>query len=147
MCSSDLAEWSAAMARGPLTVVHADYRLDNLVIDDAGRVTVLDWQTTLIGPAAMDVASFLATSLTVADRRTWEDDLFAAYAAVAGTTVGAVRHGVRLHLLWWMALYANNLSRLEPDDPRAVAMLHSTVQRTFTAAVDHDCGALLDRPW
>jgi hypothetical protein len=142
-----LAEWSAAMARGPLTVVHADYRLDNLVIDAAGRVTVLDWQTTLVGPAAMDVASFLATSLTVADRRAWEDDLFASYAAVTGTTPGAVRRGVRLHLLWWMALYANNLSRLEPDDPRAVAMLHSTVRRTFTAAVDHDCAALLDEPW
>jgi hypothetical protein len=142
-----LAEWTAAMARGPLTVVHADYRLDNLVIDPAGQVTVLDWQTTLVGPAAMDVASFLATSLTVADRRAWEEDLFAAYADVAGSTVDAVRNGVRHHLLWWMALYANNLSRLEPDDPRAVAMLHSTVQRTFTAAVDHDCGGLLERRW
>jgi len=138
-----LSAWAAQRARGPLTVVHADYRLDNLVIDADGRVTVLDWQTALVGHATMDVTSFLATSLTVEDRRAWEDELLAGYAAAAGMPLDEVRNGVRQHLLWWMALYANNLSRLNPTDGQAIAMLQHTVQRTFTAAVDHRVGELL----
>jgi aminoglycoside/choline kinase family phosphotransferase len=138
-----LAQWGTARSREPLTLVHADYRLDNLVIGAGGEVTVLDWQTALIGPGAMDAASLLATSLTVTERRRHEDELLACYAAASGHTVADVRRGVRQHLLWWMALYANNLSRIDPGDPKGQAMFEDTVQRTFTAALDHEAGELL----
>jgi aminoglycoside phosphotransferase (APT) family kinase protein len=124
--------------------VHADYRLDNLIIDAAGTITVLDWQTALLGPGAMDVASLLATSLTLADRRAHEDELLEVYAAASGHTVADVRLGVRHHLLWWMALYANNLSRIDPTDPKGQAMFEDTVKRTFCAALEHEAGRLLD---
>ena len=38
-------------------------------------VTMIDWQTVLRGPAAMDLTSFCATSLTVEQRRAGEADL------------------------------------------------------------------------
>lgn len=139
-----LAAWAEDRRSEPLTLVHADYRLDNLIIDAADQVTIVDWQTALIGHGAMDVASLLATSLTVEDRRRWEDDLLARYAEATGHTVQHVRLGVRQHLLWWMALYANNLSRIDPADAAGIAMFEHTVQRTFSAAADHDAGALLD---
>lgn len=138
-----LAAWAAERREDPLTLVHADYRLDNLVIDTEQRVTILDWQTALMGNGAMDVASLFATSLTVADRRAWEDELIAHYADAVGHTAEDVRRGVRQHLLWWMALYANNLSRIDPADRAGVAMFEHTVRRTFAAAVDHEVGSLL----
>ncbi|MCC6433892.1 MAG: aminoglycoside phosphotransferase family protein [Acidimicrobiales bacterium] len=138
-----LASWAAQRRADPLTLVHADYRLDNLIIDAEQRVTILDWQTALIGNGAMDVASLLVTSLTVEHRRAWEDELLIHYAAAAGHTVEHVRHSVRQHLLWWMALYANNLSRIDPADRAGVAMFEHTVRRTFVAALDHEVGALL----
>jgi hypothetical protein len=69
---------------GVLTLVHGDYRLDNLMFpdarDDAGDgVFAVDWQTLTIAPPGRDLGYFLATSLHVADRRAHEDELVAAY--------------------------------------------------------------------
>ena len=50
----------------PSTFIHVDFRLDNIfVAQSAGglEVTLFDWQTPGIGPAAMDVASFIGRSL------------------------------------------------------------------------------------
>ncbi len=139
-----LSSWVAEQGESPLSVVHADFRLDNLIINAQGAVTVLDWQTALMGDGAMDVASLLATSLTIENRRAWEDDLLAGYADASGRPRAEIRLAVRHHLLWWMALYANNLSRLDQSDPQAAELSAHTVRRTFTAAADHQVGQLLD---
>ena len=45
----------------PAAIVHGDYRLDNLLIDDADAVTaVLDWEMATIGDALTDLALLLA---------------------------------------------------------------------------------------
>ena len=138
-----LSVWSEQQAQGPLCLVHADFRLDNLVFTDRGEVVILDWQTALMGGAEMDVASLLTTSLAVSDRRRWEDELIAGYADARGHTVADVRERYRHYLLWWMALYANNLSRIDPGDPRGSEMFNSTIERTFCAALDHEVGDLI----
>ena len=139
-----LAAWSDGEARHPLTVVHADYRLDNLIFAEDGTMTILDWQTALVGQGAMDLASFLATSLSVEHRRAWEKELVAQYAAEVGASTAEVFERVRSHLLWWMALYANNLSQIEPGDERGRSLFEQMVVGTYTAAVDHEVGDLLD---
>ncbi len=142
-----LGPWSERAGGGPLTVVHADYRLDNLLLGDA-TVTMIDWQTALRGPGPMDLTSFVATALTVEDRRAQEEGLIARYAD------GLAAHGHQVdpawltgsydeNLLWWMGQFANNLSRLAPDDPAARQALDTMVERTFTAALDRNCGRLL----
>ena len=138
-----LSAWAQRQARTSLSVVHADYRLDNVVFRASGEVVVLDWQTALLGAGEMDLASFVVTSLTVEDRREWEGVLFEHYADARGRTVEHVRSAFREHLLWWMALYANNLSRIDPADPQGVAMFDNTVHRTFVAAADHEVAALI----
>lgn len=141
-------DWTTGLSTRPLTLVHADYRLDNLLYDEDGEPTMIDWQTALWGPGAMDLASFCSTSLTVADRRRLEPDLLQRYSAgiaAAGhdVSVAEVTDSYRECLLWWMAIFANNLSRLDPQDQRATTLFDLMIERTFVAAADHDAGAVL----
>lgn len=142
-----LGGWSERAGGEPLTVVHADYRLDNLLIS-GDSVTMIDWQTALRGPGAMDLTSFVATALTVEDRRQLEDGLIERYGQELVTHGRPVdpawlQRSYDENLLWWMGQFANNLSRLAPDDPAARRALDTMVERTFTAALDRNCGRLL----
>jgi hypothetical protein len=74
---------SAPTPTGALTVVHNDFRLDNLLFCSApGRppITVVDWQTVGVGAGPRDIAYFLGSSFPdPADRRACERRLVAAY--------------------------------------------------------------------
>jgi hypothetical protein len=73
------ARWGA-VDTGVLTLVHGDYRLDNLMFPEAGeRVFAVDWQTLTIAPPGRDLGYFLATSLHVDDRRAQQDALVVEY--------------------------------------------------------------------
>ena len=62
------------------SLMHGDYRLDNLLFDpDRTRVTVVDWQTVGIGLPTRDLAYFTATSLLPELRQTVERDLVERY--------------------------------------------------------------------
>lgn len=66
----------------PWTIVHGDYRLDNLLFDvSPGGVplTVVDWQTCGHGPALNDVAYFIGAGLLPDDRVDVEEDLVRDY--------------------------------------------------------------------
>ena len=67
-----------AGAHGARTVVHADFRNDNLMFGGE-RVCVLDWQTAGLGAALSDVSYFLGGSLLPDVRRAGEQDLVRAY--------------------------------------------------------------------
>ncbi len=67
---------------GPLTVVHGDYRLDNLLFDAAQGgvpVAVVDWQLCTDGPGMNDVAYFIGSGLVADERRSVEADLVRGY--------------------------------------------------------------------
>jgi aminoglycoside phosphotransferase (APT) family kinase protein len=52
---------SAIPATGDGTIVHGDFRLDNLLVDDRDEVTaVLDWEMSTLGDPLTDVAVLLA---------------------------------------------------------------------------------------
>lgn len=62
------------------SLMHGDYRLDNLLFDpDRTRITVVDWQTMGVGLPARDLAYFTATSLAPEMRAEIERDLVARY--------------------------------------------------------------------
>jgi hypothetical protein len=65
---------------GPRTIVHGDFRADNLLFGTA-RPFVLDWQTCSFGAGVADLSYFLASSLMVADRQRHEEDLVRRYHA------------------------------------------------------------------
>lgn len=62
------------------SLLHGDYRLDNLLFDPARtRITVVDWQTIAVGLPARDLAYFLGTGLPVVERRSAERELVTRY--------------------------------------------------------------------
>ena len=141
-----LDSWLAALARRPLTLAHADVRVDNLVFPERGGVRIVDWQTAMRTGGVTDLAILLATSTTVDDRRAWEGDLLLRYRD------GVARHGIDLDLeelrtgyadsfLWWSSMFANNLSTIDPPPGRGSELFDSMVSRTARAAdgeVDRD---------
>lgn len=121
----------------PWTVVHGDYRLDNLLFASPNgsppAVTVLDWQTVTHGPALQDVAYFVGAGLLAEDRRAHEQVLVQLYhEGLLGAGVGGYgwercwkdyRRGTWSGLV--MAIAASMLvERTERGDEMFMAMAH-----------------------
>lgn len=71
-----------AAAPSTSTVVHRDYRLDNLLFRGSGidsTVAVVDWQTVGQGPGVSDLSYFVGSGLVVNDRREHEEYLVREY--------------------------------------------------------------------
>ena len=75
---------------GGATLVHGDYRLDNMIFGGPYPLAVVDWQTLAVGAGPSDVAYFAGTSLAPEDRRQHEERLLRLYCDSLG------RHGVQL---------------------------------------------------
>jgi aminoglycoside phosphotransferase (APT) family kinase protein len=105
-----LAEWLIARIPPPTppTVVHNDFKLDNMMLDaaDPGRiVAVLDWDMTTLGDPLIDVGTLLGywpqaddppERLAIAMQPTYLDgfptraELIARYAARSGRDLGSI---------------------------------------------------------
>lgn len=64
----------------PWTIIHGDFRADNLLFG-GDRVVVVDWQTVGLGPGAGDLSYLLGASLTPELRRQHEGELVDRYVA------------------------------------------------------------------
>jgi hypothetical protein len=138
---------------GPSTVVHRDFRLDNLLFRNGPSgppVTVVDWQTCALGPALTDVAYFLGAGLLTDVRREHEADLVRRYHAGlaeagvrdydAETCWSAYRHGT-----WAGLITAVSAAMLVEQTERGDAMFLAMAQRHARHALDLDAPALLSR--
>ena len=56
----DPAPLVAALDGTPSTLLHANFKLDNLGVTPDGRTTILDWETSGRGAATTDLAWYLA---------------------------------------------------------------------------------------
>jgi hypothetical protein len=65
----------------PRTIVHGDFRADNLLFGPA-RPVVLDWQTASFGTATSDLSYFLGSSLPVPVRQEHEHALVRLYHSI-----------------------------------------------------------------
>jgi len=129
----------------PFTVIHGDYRLDNLMFLPSGdEVLALDWQGAAVGPPLRDVAFFLGTGVEPDVRRSIEEKLLAEYHT------GLLANGVsdydaqqcwmdyRLALLQGYAVTVNGCiyaagERSEQSDAMFLAM----ARRSCAAIRDH----------
>lgn len=132
-------------AAQPRTILHGDYRADNLFFRDDGdadAIAVCDWQIAAQGGGAFDVAYLLTGSLDVDLRRAHEDDLLRGYHAEL-TRRGGVDYpfGDFLQdyrtcamLAWCWPVVA--IATLDPANERGLAMFHAWAGRGMAAIED-----------
>jgi hypothetical protein len=130
----------------PRTIVHGDFRADNLLFG-ATRPVVLDWQTAAFGSATADLSYFLASSLPVAARRQYEETLVRRYHA-ALTSRGAVLSwhdcwtGYRRHAFGGIVMDIIAAMMVQQTE-RGDAMFAAMARRHARHALDLDALALL----
>lgn len=115
--------WIGHDAALPPTLLHGDYRLENLLFGTGGSapaVAVVDWQTPNVGPGPSDVAYLLGGGLAPADRRASERDLVELYRGALAA------RGVELDEESCWSSYATN----------ACTGLHMTVVASVLVARD-----------
>ena len=128
----------AAMAAGPVTLIHNDCHPGNQFTTADGRPGLIDWQLCRAGPWARDVAYLLATSLDPEVRSYAERDLLAEYLGRLGPDAPTSDDA-------WLAYRRHIVYAVEAMLVTAavgVMMPKSTslalVERTATAAADLD---------
>jgi hypothetical protein len=80
----ELLPFFLSQANSPATLVHGDWRLDNLFFadgDDGGEVTVIDFQITGMGAGAYDLGYFVSQSVAPEVRAGREIELIDRYLA------------------------------------------------------------------
>ena len=130
--------------RGPRTVVHADFRLDNLLFTpDRPDPVVVDFQTVNWGAGAYDLAYFVGGCLEPEVRRMCADDLLARYHGelerhgVRGYTLEDLRADFRRECFGGV-LMAIGASMLVRQTERGDRMFLTSVSRHAQQALDLD---------
>ncbi len=143
-----------AQGEEPATLLHGDFRLDNICFDDTrGEVLLLDWQIMSTGAAGMDLAYFLSAAIPadVADDKIHE--LIEYYRNELST------HGVEIssaRLLWqyeigMLAMLHRILPTLYQDQldlgsDRGPKMMRQWVDRIFSKLESIRFENILDQP-
>jgi hypothetical protein len=138
----------AFMAEGPHTLLHGDFRLDNLMFDAAANaaspeVVLLDWQMTRSGRAPADLAWMLGLAVTTENRRRWQDGLLHLYNdelsrnGVTGHSFEDCLRDFRLSLLTTLASAALGWT-VTPKQGKAIEKFTQFVLRISNTIVDND---------
>jgi hypothetical protein len=141
-------ELLARAARPPFTLIHGDYRLDNMFLLPTGRgLRVIDWQFIARCRGVYDVAYFLGLNLDVEHRRAVEDELLTAYGErLAAAGIEYRRDDIdldyRLALLLSYAVFAIGAAGQDPAS-RAGLMHEVGLERLGAAILDHGIGGVL----
>lgn len=70
------------LSEPPITLLHGDYRLDNMCLSGSGtdvNVTLFDWQTMILGRGPLDLAYFITGNLPTEEALKVESQLVRAY--------------------------------------------------------------------
>jgi hypothetical protein len=145
----DLLDRFAAM---PNTIVHFDYRADNLFFGsegDADAVRMIDFQASSKGGGAYDVGYFVSQNLATDVRRQHETSLLRSYFdelvahGVTGYSWEQFCEDYRVGILygWIIPVYA--VGTLDSSSERAMALWTAVIQRAQAAMSDHRVAELL----
>lgn len=149
---ANVAALQARMNADPVTLVHGDFRMANLLFGTSAEhdpVVVLDWQGPLRARGINDVALFLGQSTQTAVRRQHERSLLERY--VAGLAAGgvtdldmqAVWEQYRIAVLYnWVYVFAV-AGTLDAHNEAAYAWMAKMVARQSAASDDLGVYALL----
>lgn len=148
---AEMVDWFAA--ERPQTYAHTDVRADNFLFGgSAGEDTVvtLDFQLSTRHIGVWDIANFLGASITIENRRAWQEELLALYHStledlgVTGYSLDAMTRHYRyatLHQAWAQIAVAN----LDPGNERGRTLLDAMLTRSWQSALDNNGVELLDQ--
>ncbi len=137
----------------PVTLAHTDCRAENYLFGGSAGddvVTVLDFQLVTKHVGTYDIANFLGMSVTIENRRAWQDEVVKHYHdsllanGVEGYDFEQCMRDYRYCLLqqaWGQVAVAN----LDPGNDRGRQLLNEFVTRAFAAAGDNNSGELLEQ--
>ena len=147
-----MPELHRRMGLGPQTLVHGDFRLDNVLFgDEPGQypVALVDWQGILTSKGIQDLAYLLSQNLHTEDRRASERDLVARYHArlgeegVTGYTLEDCWADYLLACLWLYEYAIVIGGTLDPANERGSAFMTGLIQRASDTIMDLDLLDLL----
>ncbi|MXY18204.1 MAG: phosphotransferase, partial [Acidobacteria bacterium] len=135
----------------PQTIVHGDYRLDNMFFDagDGSETAVVDWQVSGLGSGLYDVAYFMCGSVPTETRREIERDLLAEYADIVRSmgagdfTFDDCWRLYRQNMLACFLIMIIVSGGLDLDDARMRRLVETGIQRTLAAMEDLDAAEFL----
>ena len=142
----------AWMNEHPRTIVHGDFRMDNLFFrDHAGHIEVAccDWQAPVRGKGIQDVAYFLSGSIDVAMRRRHEAELIQRWVdaltrqGVKGYTYAQAFEAYRYAILMLWTYVVVIGGGLAAENQRGETWVSAMVGRAAAAMTDHRCLDLL----
>jgi hypothetical protein len=124
----------------PITLVHGDYRLDNLFFDEQREVTAVDWQIIVKGVGGYDFGYFVSQSLSIDDQREHVDSLAETYLeTLRGTGITYPEEqfwfDVRRTVLFCLT-YPVQAMALDLTDPRAAALVRTLAKRASNAIIE-----------
>ena len=140
------------VAEAPLTILHGDYRLDNMFFGENGspyRLAVVDWQSPNRGWAAYDLAYFMGGSMPSEQRRACEHEVFDAYyrvladAGVRGYSTDQLWLDYRRSMLVYLGIFTVSGATLDYTNERAVGLMGAIFSRLSDAIMDLDALELL----
>ena len=141
-----------AYTERPATVLHGDYRLDNLFFgEDGNSLAVIDWQIMSRGPGIFDAAYFLGGSLEPDVRRAAERDLLREYhehllaGGVGDYDWDTLWEDYRRSMAFLMYIPVVGVGDvLDLTNERGVALFNAMTNRYCTAVEDLEAWELLE---
>jgi hypothetical protein len=137
----------------PNTLVHGDYRADNLFFGGTGQgpptLAAVDWQVTGRGAGVFDIAYFLSGNVGTELRRSIEMDLLRHYTdvlrgnGVQGYGPEQCLEDYRFGVLFCLLYAVIAIGTLDPGNARGVAVFQANFERVAAAIADLDAGAMM----
>ncbi len=148
-----IAAHFADLSAGPRTVVHGDFRADNMLFDDGEQdaAAFIDWQGFGIGCGMYDVAFFMATSVTSDLRRGIERDVLDQYhdivsgCGVENYTREDCWQSYRRNMLGTLMPMVIGCGAMDISDPRLVGQSRELLSRVLTAIEELDSWEFMPR--
>jgi len=140
----------AAFAAPPRTIMHGDYRMDNLFFGgNDGEFAVIDWQLACRGRGTFDVAYLMSQSGAPDLRRSIEGDMLRLYCetlaahGVDGAEFDACFEHYRQGILYGLVYPVIVGGTLPVADRRAEELVRIVTDRVVQAILDLDAGQCL----
>lgn len=146
-----IVEHTDAIAAGPLTFCHGDFRLDNMFFgaDGSDDFAVVDWQVCGVRSGLYDVAYFLSSSMPVDVRRDIEAEAVAEYHDIVRRmgardfTLDECWRSYRQNMLGCFQTLVIAGGQLDLSAERSRQLADAFVTRTLTAIDDLNAAEFL----